>query len=958
MEANSNAAGPEGGISVSGPEFFAGPDGDAGMAKKRILVVEDDPTLAKGLQRLLMRLGYEVLGPVADGEDAVRYAKDSEPDLALMDISLRGEMDGIEAAEKIRSVVDIPVIYLTARSDQSTLDRAKVTEPYGYLLKPFSERELFVTVETAVYKAAMENRLKDSELRYRSLFENCPAALFELDLSECKSHLDRLKNSGVEDMGDYLGSNPDELSRCIEESRVICANQAAVDLFDSHDTGAFAGDLKRFFSPDSQDGTIPYLVSVCRGMTAFRGSATLKTLRGEEISTMWTSSVFEGHEKTFSRVSLCLLDVTERKRAEEALQKAHDELENRVEERTADLCRAVDHLHREIGRRKNTEESLRQRLEELDAINRVSRAVNSSLLQEQVLRCAHDEIVSALNPDMVAVHLHEGDTLFYQEIGSRSLHAVIDRHATKSVGECLCGLAVAESRSQYCLDIRADPRCTLSACKQAGLRSLAALPLRVGDQVLGVIALGSSPERDFRHHAAFLETLSSHLAVALQNAKLHRQVNDAKEELEQRVIERTSELAESNMNLQREIKERKLVEEALRHSEEKYRAIFDNAAIGIDLVGPDGRFVETNSALGNMLGYHQQELEKLTILEVTHPDDVEASRALHGALTQGELSTYRLEKRYLRRDGEVVWTDLSASVILDREGHYQGTVGVITDITDRKRYEKSQAQLVDEIRNFAYIVSHDLRSPLVNLRGFSRELREAIETIRPAVEWGLSHVPEDRRSEIREAMDEDIPECFAFIGSSISHMNKQVSGILSLSRLGSSELRFEPLLMNEIVEEILSTFAYEIGQRGLTISVDALPNIVADRTAIEQIVANLVGNAIKYLEPDRVGNIQIRGERLLEETRFEVRDNGRGIRAEDLPRIFDIFQRVGRLDVSGEGMGLSYVRTLVRRHGGRVWCESSPGVESSFFFTIAHPARIETPGETCGSRKEVRLHDR
>jgi PAS domain S-box-containing protein len=912
------------------------------MTKKRILVVEDEPVLAKGVQRLLTRSGYDVLGPLREGEEAVQYAKDFAPDLALMDITLQGRMDGIEAAEKIRSLREIPVIYLTARSDQHTLDRAKVTEPHGYLLKPFSERELFVTVEMALYKAEMEGRVKESQQRYRSLFENCPVALFELDLSECKTYLAQLRDAGVEDIADYLDRNRDRLDACIDKSRVIGVNQAALDLFNAPGTEQFARDLKKFFHPHSQEGTIAYLASIDQGVTLYRGSATLKTLDGNVISTVWTSSVFDGHGDTFSRVSLCLVDVTETRRAQEDLKKAHDELESRVEERTADLCRAVAQLHREIGKRKHTENSLRQLVDELDSINRVSAAMNSSLLPDQVLKCAHDEVFSALGPDMMVAYLRQGNTLYFEEIQAGSLHTVIDAPATKLVGECLCGLAVAERQSQYCSDIRTDPRCTLPECKHAGLRSLVTLPLQVGDQVLGVIALGSLQERDFRQHSSFLETLASHLAVAFQNAKLHQQVNEARDALEQRVRDRTCELGESNERLQQEIRERGLAQEALRQSEAKYRAIFDNAAIGIDLVDREGRLLETNFALCQMLGYQHGELEGLSVFDFSHPDDVETSKACHRALTSGESSSYRLEKRYLRKNGEIVWADLSASVIHDLSGEYQVTVGVIRDITDRKRYEQSQAQLVDEIRNFAYIVSHDLRSPLVNLRGFSRELTEALETIRPAVEQGVPLIPQEARAAVVEAMEQDVPECLAFINSSISHMNKQVSGILKLSRLGRSELRFEPLLMNSLVEEILSTFAYEINQRGIRIAVEALPNVVGDRTSVEQIVANLIGNAIKYLDPDRPGNIEIRGEQLLEETRFEVRDNGRGIREADLTRIFDVFQRVGRPNVPGEGMGLSYVRTLVRRHGGRVWCESCPGVGSTFFFTIARAAEAET----------------
>ncbi len=133
------------------------------MAGKRILVVEDVIIVAEDIQKRLKRMGYDVPVVETSGEEAVEKAKDIKPDLVLMDIVLQGEMDGIEAAEKIRSSFDIPVVYLTAFADEKTLERARVTEPYGYIIKPFKERELQINLEIALYKHDMEKRLKESE---------------------------------------------------------------------------------------------------------------------------------------------------------------------------------------------------------------------------------------------------------------------------------------------------------------------------------------------------------------------------------------------------------------------------------------------------------------------------------------------------------------------------------------------------------------------------------------------------------------------------------------------------------------------------------------------------------------------------------------------------------------------------------------------------------------------------
>src|SRR5438046_5611280 len=133
------------------------------MAKTQILVVEDEHIVAKDIQLRLQGLGYHIPAVATSGEEALQKAEESRPDLVLMDIRLKGPMNGVEAAEELRRRFNIPVVYLTAYADKHTLDRAKVTEPFGYILKPFEERELYTCIEVALYKHQMEERLKESE---------------------------------------------------------------------------------------------------------------------------------------------------------------------------------------------------------------------------------------------------------------------------------------------------------------------------------------------------------------------------------------------------------------------------------------------------------------------------------------------------------------------------------------------------------------------------------------------------------------------------------------------------------------------------------------------------------------------------------------------------------------------------------------------------------------------------
>ncbi len=133
------------------------------MTEKRILVVEDESIVAEDIRRSAQHMGYAVLSVASSGEEAVKKAHELNPDLVLMDIMLKGEMDGIKAAEQIRSFLNIPIIYLTAYSDEKTFERAKITEPFGYVIKPFRERELQINIEIALYKYKMEKKLKESK---------------------------------------------------------------------------------------------------------------------------------------------------------------------------------------------------------------------------------------------------------------------------------------------------------------------------------------------------------------------------------------------------------------------------------------------------------------------------------------------------------------------------------------------------------------------------------------------------------------------------------------------------------------------------------------------------------------------------------------------------------------------------------------------------------------------------
>lgn len=248
----------------------------------------------------------------------------------------------------------------------------------------------------------------------------------------------------------------------------------------------------------------------------------------------------------------------------------------------------------------------------------------------------------------------------------------------------------------------------------------------------------------------------------------------------------------------------------------------------------------------------------------------------------------------------------------------------------------------NEIQRFAYIVSHDLRSPLVNIMGFTSELEELGGDIFRRI-GSLTRVPADgpplAPGEIAlegpdQQLSADFSEALGFIKSSIAKMDRLISAILNLTREGRREFQPEKIDIREFVEAIVSTLAHQAVEAQAEIHIAPLPNIVSDRLALEQIFSNLIDNAIKYLKSGEPGEIRIRGRTKLGYAIFEISDNGRGIDPKDHQRIFDLFRRAGTQDKPGQGIGLAHVRALVRRLGGTMSVSSELNEGSTFTITL------------------------
>lgn len=253
----------------------------------------------------------------------------------------------------------------------------------------------------------------------------------------------------------------------------------------------------------------------------------------------------------------------------------------------------------------------------------------------------------------------------------------------------------------------------------------------------------------------------------------------------------------------------------------------------------------------------------------------------------------------------------------------------------------------EEVQRFAYIVSHDLRSPLVNVMGFTSELEAAGQIIDRQISRLETDAPDLIETDAVTAVREELPEAIGFIRASTAKMDGLINAILKLSREGRRNLMVEPLDMTALVQAIADSVRHQVDATQGQILVETLPSIESDRLSVEQVLGNLIDNAVKYLDPSRPGRIVVSGEaRAGGWVRYSVADNGRGIAVRDHERIFELFRRAGRQNTLGEGLGLAFVRSSMRRLGGTIELESEEDKGSTFHLNFPTRLNLDETGDT------------
>jgi signal transduction histidine kinase len=396
-----------------------------------------------------------------------------------------------------------------------------------------------------------------------------------------------------------------------------------------------------------------------------------------------------------------------------------------------------------------------------------------------------------------------------------------------------------------------------------------------------------------------------------------------------------------------------LAEETLLKAGALQRAIFNSANFSSIATDAKGVIQIFNVGAERMLGYTAAEvMNKITPADISDPQELIArakalSLELGTPITPGfEALVFKAsrgiediyELTYIRKDRSRFPAVVSVTALRDAQDAIIGYLLIGTDNTARKLVEAEQKKLDqrlrdqtallseanEEIQRFVYIVSHDLRSPLVNIMGFASELDFLRKQIFEKIGALRAQVGGEQDGEGDAALLREVEEALSFIKSSVAKMDRLIGALLKLSREGQRQFQPEFIDMSQLLQSTLEALAHQTRDVNAKIEIGELPTINSDRLAIEQVFSNLLDNAVKYLRPDVPGVIEVQATESDGVVTYEVRDNGRGIDAKDSDRIFDLFRRSGIQDRPGDGIGLAHARTLVRRLGGALNVESVP----------------------------------
>lgn len=376
-----------------------------------------------------------------------------------------------------------------------------------------------------------------------------------------------------------------------------------------------------------------------------------------------------------------------------------------------------------------------------------------------------------------------------------------------------------------------------------------------------------------------------------------------------------------------DISERKTSERLIKESESLFRGVFELPLVGAAITSPQKGWVKVNDTLIDLLGYSWEELSAMTWAELTHPEDIDADTKQFDRVLAGEIDHYALEKRFIAKNGKIIWSLLSVACVRKSDRSVDYIIAFVTDISMRKKFEIELIQSEEKFRKlnftkdkFFSIISHDLRSPFQGFLGTLQTLDEDVDSLSKA----------------------QFQKLITFARNSAENLYGLLVNLLEWSKVqtGSMDFNPEPFLMGQALKTDLEVIKTTAAQKEISLDIGISDDlrIFADKAIIVTVIRNLLSNAIKFT--NRGGNISINVTPSADSmVLISVRDNGIGIPKKMIGNLFRIDVATGRKGTEGEatsGLGLILVKEFVEKNGGKIWVESEEGKGSVFNLSLPH----------------------
>lgn len=863
------------------------------MAETRILVVEDESVVAKDIQWSLKGLGYAICGWASSGEEAIQKAKDLKPDLVLMDVVLKGEMDGVQASEYIRKNFNIPVIYLTAYADEHTLQRAKVTEPFGYILKPFEERELHTTVEVALYRHKTEKAIRDKEQWLSTTLRSIGEGVITTDIS----------------------------------GNVTFMNAVAESLTGWKEAKALGKKLGQVFVIHNDAGRVEqHPVAQCQRRKGGVGPDVhaLVSADGEVVLVEDNATPIKDEAGGTIGYVLVFRDITDRKQNQELLKRERETFFSILQGATYGVI-LLDQSGQYFYVNPAFTRITGYTLEDIP-VGRLwfQKAFPDEAYRKEVISEWLDEGPGIDKERTYTVCCRDGQT---KELEMRST-LLDDGRMILTISDITerkqAERALRESEEKYrhlvqnanSIIMRSDPNGSITFFNEFAQEFFDYKE----DDILGKNMLGTIvPEQDSsgRNMALMVKDLLENPDQYSVNENECMRRNGERVWISwtnKPVFERDG-VAPEILCIGHDMTERKRQEGALRLQAQIIDQIHDSV-ISTDL---SGYVTSWNKGAERLYGHKSSEVIGKHI-SIVYPDDQYEIMQRRILKPLFEIGSYEIELRNVKKSKEEFYVHLSLSLRYDSAGQVIGIVGCHNDITEHKRLEEQlrHSQKMEAIGQLAGGIAHDFNNILTAIIGYGNLLQLRLgeqHQLRAYVEQILTS--SERAANLTQSL--------------LAFGRKQVIDPrqIELNQIVKSVERLLSRLISEDIEVRI-----ELAGSDLT--------VLADVAQIEQVLMNLATNARDAMPEG--GKLTIRTDMMDLDNKFvkahgygkpgkyaviSVEDTGVGMSEKTRDRVFEPFfttKEVGK----GTGLGLSIVYGIIKQHNGYVNVLSEPGKGSTF----------------------------